>query len=330
MAASMRSFSIATLAVLAAAGAAAAHSGGNANVRAELGRLPWALSGMRVEVHETIGPQLVIENTTRRTLEVLDDAGVPFLRIGPKGVEGNVAARAWYLTYSPGAVVPASAGRGDAARWIRVSTEPTFGWFEPRLDAMHIDVPREVSASARATEVGRWKVPLRVNGVHVVLSGPFRYEPPPAGAYTSHLTSPPEIAPGVHVMLLPGRVPGLLVQSSSARPLVVFGAGGEPFLRVGRYGVEANVRSSTWWQSARSGSRRVATTGASAAPEWQLVAQAPRFSWIEPRAAYPDHARPATGGSGDVLQWQVPMQLGDDDPVLVTGVVTWKPASQIR
>ena len=65
---------------------------------------------MRIEVHKTISPQLVVENTTRHTVEVLDDAGVPFLRIGPQGVEGNVAARAW------GAIVDAYT-RDDASQF---------------------------------------------------------------------------------------------------------------------------------------------------------------------------------------------------------------------
>ena len=76
---------------------------------------------MRVEIHQTMGPQVVIENPSPRTVEVLDAAGAPFARIGPDGVAGNFAAPAWYLTYSPGAVVPAAAAPGAEPRWVRAS-----------------------------------------------------------------------------------------------------------------------------------------------------------------------------------------------------------------
>jgi hypothetical protein len=105
----------------------------------------------------------------------------------------------------------------------------------------------------------------------------------------------------------------------------VFGARGEPFLRVGPRGVEANVRSTTWWESARSTSDRRAPDGAGDEPEWRRVAQVPRYGWIEPRAAASDtsNAAPPSGGA-NVRTWEVPMQLGDE-PLHVAGVVSWRP-----
>jgi hypothetical protein len=167
----------------------------------------------------------------------------------------------------------------------------------------------------------------------VALSGRFRSEPPATGSYTARLTSPSEIAPGVRVTLLPGRAPGLLVHNASQRPLLVFGTDGEPFLRIDAEGVDANLRSRTWQQSARSASvptQEVAEADAlgdaRAAPAWRRVASVPRFGWIEPRALVTS-APPETAQNGaptDVLEWAVPMQLGDQR-VLVTGVVSWRP-----
>jgi hypothetical protein len=312
---------IAAALVTAVAGRAAAHGGEGAELRPVLDPLPAALAGMRVELRETLGSQLVLENPTPRTVEVLDETGVPFLRIGPRGVEGNLAAPAWYRTLGPASAVPASAAPGAEPRWMRASREPSYGWFDPRL---------------AAAGVARWEVPLRVDGERVALSGRFRSEPPATGSYTARLTSPSEIAPGVRVTLLPGRAPGLLVHNASKRPLLVFGADGEPFLRIDAEGVDANLRSRAWQQSARSASvptqevveADALVPDARAAPEWRRVASVPRFGWIEPRAlvtsAPPEAAR--NGAPTDVLEWGVPMQLGDQR-VLVTGVVSWRPRS---
>ena len=135
--------------------------------------------------------------------------------------------------------------------------------------------------------------------------------------------SPAAIAPGVHVTLLRGRAPGLLVENASRRPLTVFGDAGESFLRIGPDGVDANLHSATWWRSARSVRERPTATGPAEPPEWQRVSTTPRFSWIEPRANATNAPGTGTGPKPgpDVARWQVPMQLGDER-LLVTGIVT--------
>ena len=107
---------VATLAVFAGdAAIVRAHGERNAHVRAVIddAALPAELAGMRIEVHETVGPQLVLANPTAREVEVLDAGGIAFLRIGPAGVEANVAARAWFQTFSPGTPVPIALRSGD-------------------------------------------------------------------------------------------------------------------------------------------------------------------------------------------------------------------------
>ena len=317
--------------VAVVAGGAGAHGGGRADVRPVLGPLPPGLAGMRVEVRETLGSQLVFENPTARTVEVLDEAGVPFLRIGLGGVEANLAAAAWFRTLGPASAVPTAVASGGEPRWMRASADPTYGWFDPRL-AASAEAPHH--ARVKGAEFGRWEVPLRVDGEGVVLSGRFRSEQPPTGIYTARLSSPSEIAPGVRVTLLPGRAPGLLVHNASELPLLVFGADGEPFLRIGPAGVDANLRSRTWQRSARSASAP-ATGGMEAdaqapdtpaAPAWRRVAPVPRFGWIEARALVtsPPPETSRNGASTDVLEWGIPMQLGDQR-VLVKGVVSWRP-----
>ena len=290
----------------------------HANVRAVLDPLPAALSGMRVELHTTMGPQIVLENPTTRTVEVVDDVNQSFVRIGPKGVEGNLAAESWYRTYSPGAVVPASAKGAAPARWVRAASAPSFGWFEPRLDPKRAPLPPEVISAGQTVDLARWSVPLKVDDRVISLSGVFRYEPPPQGMYVAKLTSPSQVAPGVRVRLLPGSVAGVFVESSSALPLEIAGAYGEPFLRIGPDGVSANVRSLTWWSCARSTGRRHEVAGnRETLPDWQRVAAAPRFSWIDPRTQAPQNA------AGELVAWRVPMQLGERE-LAITGETRWK------
>jgi hypothetical protein len=290
----------------------------HAHVRTILDPLPTVFAGMRVEVHRTMGPQVVIANPTGQVLEVLDDGGTPFVRIGPSGVEGNLAAKAWYETYSPGAVAPAAAAHGSPPRWVRAASEPSFGWFEPRLDVKRAPLPVEVIVAGRSADLRRWSLPLRIDGEAVWLTGVFRYEPPPKGTFVARLTSPSRVAPGVRVHLLRGRTAGFLLQNSSGAELHVDGVDGEPFLRIGPNGVDANVRSRTWRMSARASDRRPApAAGRTSLPDWQRVAAVPRFSWIDPRAQAPQ----ATGS--DAVSWSIPLRL-DGQSLAVRGETVWK------
>jgi hypothetical protein len=289
----------------------------HADVRALLDPLPPPMAGMRVELHTTLGPQIVLENRTGRTVEIMDDTGAAFVRIGPDGVEGNFAARSWYLTYSPGAVVPAAAQSGGPPRWVRAASTPSFGWFEPRLDPKRAPLPIDVIQARQSVDLARWSVPLRVDGVLTALGGVFRYQPPPKGMHVARLTSPSEIAPGVRVRLLRGSVAGVFIDSSSPIPLEVEGAEGEPFLRIGPDGVSANVHSPTWWASARATGRRhdVAESDRATLPDWQHVAAAPRFGWVDPRT----QAAPGA----DNVAWRLPLRLGEQQ-LAITGETHWQ------
>jgi hypothetical protein len=299
-----------------------AHGGRSAHVRAVIATpVPGALDGMRIEVHDTLAPQLVLANPTAHEVEVLDDAGVAFVRVGPGGVAGNLAAPAWFQTYGPGVAVPRSAReRAAEPRWVLARKEPSFGWFDPRIDAGVISVPHAVRDAGAAVDVGVWRIPLRVDGAPVTLAGVFRYEPPRAGAYAPRLTSPAEIAPGVRVRLLRGAAPGLLVENRSGQQLTVLDERGEPFLRIGPSGVDANVRSAGWSRSGRRlASPERADAHASGTTVWQRVASGSTYSWIEPRVV---RAASAAGSSAPdaVLAWEIPLLLGET-PLEVRGTV---------
>jgi hypothetical protein len=304
---------------------AAAHEG-SSRIRLEIGKLPPELDGVKVEVHETVAPQLVLENPTEKTIEILDDAGVAFLRIGSGGVEANMAAAAWYLTYNPGASAPKQAQQTDAEpRWKRVSLKPSWGWYDLRLRTDSIMLPHRIVDSGLAAEIGRWEVPIRVGGVSTVISGTFRYEPPPRYVFLSQLTSPPELAPGVQVMLIQGGIPALFLQNRSGQSVIVFGKSNEPFLRIGPEGVQANALSPSWQESMRaSGSVRENNVDTASQPKWEVVSGSSSYAWIEPRAM---HSAQESDGAGRTkeFRWEIPIQIGDKR-MRVAGLTVLKPA----
>jgi len=118
---------------------------------------------------------------TLGTVEVLDAAGVPFARIGPDGVAGNFAAPAWYLTYSPGAVVPAAAAPGAEPRWVRASTESNFGWASARASGRRADAATDART---ATEWRRVATAPRFSWIEPRAQGPSA-APVGPGAATS-------------------------------------------------------------------------------------------------------------------------------------------------
>jgi hypothetical protein len=318
-------------AVLAPAVALAHGPDAGGELDARLDPLGPELAGVRAQVHRTVAYQLVIENTTDRVLEVLDERGVPFIRIGPTGVEGNVAAPAWYRGYAPEGRVPPSlleriqSGKPPEARWVQARREPTWGWFDARLDA---------GTDAAAHGVRRFEVPVRIGGVASALRGRFIAQPKRTGTLNARLLSAPELAPGVRISLVPGRAGSFLLQSDSPEPVTVLGRDGEPFVRLSPAGVDANLHSATFAEVARlrGGASLALEPQAAAPPRWERLTSAPSYGWVDLRTAVAESDVPeavATGGKRvELLRWVVPVRIGaaEDAPVVrVEGVTEWKP-----
>jgi hypothetical protein len=265
---------------LAVARPAPAHETAAGDVVPTVDALPARLDGVTVQLRRTLAHQLVVENRTGRVLEVLDEHGAPFLRLGPAGAEVR---------------------RKDG--WARVATIPAWGWFDRRLDPRGIAVPHRTRDAGVPASVAAWTIPMRLGGVPVALAGHFRFVPLASGRVGPRLTSPAEPFPGVHVSLVPGRVPALYLENGGTEPVVVLGTSGEPFLLIGADGTSANVRSPTWRRTGKAAVTDVdAPTDPGAAPEWQLQSRSPRYAWIEFRAQ-------ATG-------WSVPLRRGAETATL--------------
>ncbi|MGI9026857.1 MAG: hypothetical protein ACR2GP_15005 [Burkholderiaceae bacterium] len=175
-----------------------------------------ALSAVHVELRKTLAPQLVVENKSGKTLEILDSNGKAFMRIGPNGVEADVASLEWQRSLGAGNVVE-TRGAPTAARnapvWTMVSKEAAWGWFDARVKTDRVKVPYRVADAHRSAEVGKWAIPVVFDGRRMALGGTFRYAPPPAGRYEARMTGDGAIAPGVFVQLLPGETPGFLIET---------------------------------------------------------------------------------------------------------------------
>ncbi len=317
----------AVMLLLAIQAPATAHTGGDADVVLTLDEPPAALDGMTVEVVNRLAPQLVLANPTDSVVEVLGIEGRPFLRIGPDGVEANLAVADWYTTNDPfaGGDLPDVVGGEDV--WGLVAQDPAWGWFDHRLHPGPLQAPQEIVAIGEPADFERWAVDLVVDGRPATLQGAFRYQPLRGGFVPSITVPPPS---GVQLAVLPGLVPGLFLDNATGDEVLVRGEDGEPFLRVGADAVHANVRSPAWIASARAseGTTPTDVVDATAEPEWVQVADVPRYGWIDPRLSYPDRepsrAVIATAEPADVAEWTVPIEVAGD-AISVEGVITWQP-----
>lgn len=306
-----------------AAAPAAAHDV-DPTVRTVLDEVAPAVDGLVVEVAVSVTTQLLVENRTADLLEVLDDDGRPFLRIGPGGVEADIATPAWVASNSPfgGAVLPPE---GAPAQWRRVATDPAWGWFDHRLH------PELVGPLAEGDEV-RWVVPMRLGERAVEARGHLERRSV-LGGFTSRLTSPAAPFPDVVVQLLDGRLPGFFLRNDGPAVVTVFGADGEPFARVGPTGTEVNRRSPTWLATAQGRGEDVEGLSAdpAAEPDWSAIGPDPSLAWLDERGRYPEDEPPAgvlaAGSAAVVLEWSVPLER-DGERATIEAVTAWVPVDE--
>jgi hypothetical protein len=292
---------------------------------AEVPPLSGPFEGMTIQVVETLAPQVLLHNPTSRTLEVLDDRGRAFVRIGPQGVEADLAASAWYNTYSTAGVeIPAYARDVNAEpRWRRMDRDPAWGWFDPRVDPErgrsgdhHGSAPADDQPPPKV-----WRIPVRVDGVATELRGDFVAKRLPRGQLQIHI-EPETLPPGLSVTPSSGRPPALFARYSGALPLVVMGMENEPYLRFSaERGVEANLLSSTW---RRYGRAALAPPEGATAPAWHRISAQASLSWLEPRAAYLESAPRNERTRQTVRRWVIPM-VSDQGQWQLRGRTDWLP-----
>ncbi len=109
--------------------------------------------------------------------------------------------------------------------------------------------------------------------------------------------------------------------------MVVVGAEGEPMLRLGAAGVEANLASPTWHQHARwdtAATEPGVAADADADAVWDLVAPGSGVAtWLEPRGAT-GRVRPASTAASDrQVAFEVPIVV-DGQRTVVAGTTRWE------
>lgn len=305
---------LSALLVLLPSGAAAHESG--AGVRYRLVEVSPEVDGLVVQVVRGLAGQLVLANETGSVVEVLDGDGEPFLRIGPDGVKGDVASAAWRSSDRPfGLADDGPVPGGAEPQWIALSSGTSWGWYDHRMHGEPVAAPSEATSQV---VVDQWEVPLRVDGRSVAVRGET-VAGPPAGSVVARLTSDRELQPGVRATLLPGAVPGLLLEVDDGHEALVRGEAGEPFLWFHDGRVQANTASPTWHRV--GGQADPTDVDAAAEPTWQAVGDAQRLGWIEPRASAAVPEDPPADGT--VLStWAVPVEI-DGRTTTIVGELRW-------
>ncbi len=91
---------------------------------------------------------------------VLDFRKVPWVRFTPSGVAVNQNSWQYYLSQVPvPAVPPVGLTRSTPPHWIQVSTGHSYQWREGRLHAL-----AAIVLTPGHSYVGRWQIPVIVNG----------------------------------------------------------------------------------------------------------------------------------------------------------------------
>ena len=100
------------------------------------------------------------------TVVVLDYRGAPYLRFSRSGVDVNQDSSMYYLNQTPAETPPADLGPNVRPQWHRVSSGHDYGWHDGRLHAL------AATALSPGTEyVGRWTIPVRIDGRLSAISG---------------------------------------------------------------------------------------------------------------------------------------------------------------
>lgn len=226
--------------------------------------------------------------------------------------------------------MPAGATPDAPPQWAKVASDPSWGWFDHRLHPEPRTAPSGADAE-RSVRLARFRVPFEYGGQPVIARGRVLYEPP-RGSVSARLRGRAAPFRDVTVQLAPGKVPGLVLANRGDEPVVVLGAHGEPFLRVGPGGSEVNRHSPTWIDNARARDQDLSTATAvadpKATPDWSLLSTAATISWLEFRGNY-ERADPpprvvASGKTAVLRRWSVPIER-DGRRATVRGETIWKP-----
>jgi hypothetical protein len=161
-------------ATLVVPGAAEAHGPVDPAATSYLARVRQLSAGLDAKVVD--GDQrLWLHAVAAETVVVLDYRGVPYLRFSAHGVQVNHSSSMYYSNQVPAEAVPAGLGPRTPASWEQVSGGHDYEWHDGRLHAL-----AATALVPGATYVGRWSIPVRVDGRPALIAGGLRYAPNPS------------------------------------------------------------------------------------------------------------------------------------------------------
>ena len=129
---------------------------------ARIGQVPAGVEAKVVDGDQ----RLWLRVSPTETVVVLDYRGAPYLRFSPSGVAVNQNSAMFYFNQTPAEVPPSGLGPGTPARWSSASGGHEYSWHDGRLHAL-----ATVAIAPGTAFVGRWSVPVRVNGAPGVIAG---------------------------------------------------------------------------------------------------------------------------------------------------------------
>ena len=100
------------------------------------------------------------------TVTVVDYRGAPYLRFSPSGVDVNSNSGMVYLNQPVPVNPPTSITPHTPPHWERVTSGHEYAWHDGRLHAL-----AAVALAPGQTFVGRWKIPLLINGRPTAITG---------------------------------------------------------------------------------------------------------------------------------------------------------------
>lgn len=110
--------------------------------------------------------RLWLRSPAPMTVVVLDYNGAPYLRFDARGVQVNLNSSMYYLNQTPPEVPPTNLTRATPVRWQAVSGGHQYEWHDGRLHAL-----AAVAVTPSTRYVGRWEIPLLIDGRLASLSG---------------------------------------------------------------------------------------------------------------------------------------------------------------
>jgi hypothetical protein len=110
-----------------------------------------------------------------QTVVILDYRGAPYLRFSAAGVAVNENSSMYYLNQTPAEVPPPNLGPDTPPKWSSASGGHSYQWHDGRLGSL-----ATVALAPGRSYVGRWFIPVRVNGRLSSIAGGLWHAPNPS------------------------------------------------------------------------------------------------------------------------------------------------------